>query len=94
MYRGESEQFNVFALKVTTIVNEILFLGTKGEATIVEKLLCYVPDKFLPLVITIEQSGDATEMPMVETTERLDLRSPQRGSVMKRWGSSAADHAS
>src|SRR6266540_1853096 len=31
MYIGESEKFNEFSLKVTTIVNEIRTLGTKVE---------------------------------------------------------------
>jgi rhamnogalacturonyl hydrolase YesR len=44
MYMGDSEKINNFALKVTTIVNEIRSLGTKVEEnTIVEKLLHSVP---------------------------------------------------
>jgi uncharacterized protein YkvS len=55
-YTGESEKINEFALKVTTIVNEIRSLGMQvEEATVFEKLLCSAPDKFLPLVRTIEQ---------------------------------------
>jgi hypothetical protein len=58
MYMGDSEKINDFALKVTTIVNEIRSLGTKvEETTIVEKLLYSVPDKFQPLISTIEQWG-------------------------------------
>jgi hypothetical protein len=55
---GDSEKINDFALKVTTIVNEIRSLGTKvEETTVVEKLLYSVPDKFQPLISTIEQWG-------------------------------------
>ncbi|KAF0905136.1 hypothetical protein E2562_000933 [Oryza meyeriana var. granulata] len=72
MYMGESEKINEFALKVTTIVNEIRSLGTKvEETTVVEKLLRFVPDKFLPIVSTIEQWGDVTEMLVTETIGRL-----------------------
>ncbi|KAF0935269.1 hypothetical protein E2562_031722 [Oryza meyeriana var. granulata] len=58
--------------KVTTIVNEIRSLGTKvEETTVVEKLLHSVPDKFLPIVSTIEQWGDVTEMSVTETIGHL-----------------------
>ncbi|XP_039827208.1 uncharacterized protein LOC120688929 [Panicum virgatum] len=54
--------------KVTTIVNEIRSLGTKvEETTVVEKLLYSVPDKFQPLISTIEQWGDVTVMSVTET---------------------------
>jgi hypothetical protein len=50
-------------------VNEIRSLGTKvEETTVVEKLLHSVPDKFQPLISTIEQWGDVSEMTV---TERL-----------------------
>ncbi|KAF0914474.1 hypothetical protein E2562_028956 [Oryza meyeriana var. granulata] len=59
-------------MHVTTIVNEIHSLGTKvEETTVVEKLLHSVPDKFLPIVSTIEQWGDVTEMSVTETIGRL-----------------------
>ena len=71
MYMSESEKINEFALKVTTIVNEIRALGTKvEETTVVEKLLDSVPDKFLPLVRTIEQWGDV-EMSVAEAIGHL-----------------------
>ncbi|CAN6281941.1 unnamed protein product [Urochloa humidicola] len=72
MYMGDSEKINDFALKVTTIVNEIRSLGTKvEETTVVEKLLHSVPDKFRPLISTIEQWGDVEEMSVAETIGRL-----------------------
>ncbi|KAF0934215.1 hypothetical protein E2562_023469 [Oryza meyeriana var. granulata] len=83
MYMGDSEKINEFALKVTTIVNEIRSLGTKvEETTVVEKFLRSVPDKFLPIVSTIEQWGDVTEMSVMEIIGRL--RSLQRGGVVPR----------
>ncbi|CAO2176986.1 unnamed protein product [Urochloa humidicola] len=72
MYMGDSEKINDFALKVTTIVNEIRSLGTKvEETTIIEKLLHSVPDKFRPLISTIEQWGDVEEMSVTEMIGRL-----------------------
>jgi hypothetical protein len=72
MYMGDSEKINDFALKVTTIVNEIRALGTKVEETVVvEKLLHSVPDKFRPLISTIEQWGDVLAMTVTETIGRL-----------------------
>ncbi len=58
MGEGDSEKINDFALKVTTIMNEIRSLGTKvEETTVVERLLHSVPDKFQSLISTIEQWG-------------------------------------
>jgi hypothetical protein len=72
MYMGDSEKINDFALKITTIVNEIRTLGTKvEEITVVEKLLHSVPDKFRPLISTIEQWGNVEEMSVTETIGRL-----------------------
>jgi hypothetical protein len=72
MYMGESEKVNEFALKVTTIVNEIRSLGTKVEETsVVEKILYSVPDKFLPLISTLEQWGDVSAMRVTEAVGRL-----------------------
>ncbi|CAO2200506.1 unnamed protein product [Urochloa humidicola] len=52
MHVGEER---VKKARVTTIVNEIRSLGTKvEETTVVEKLLHSVPDKFRPLISTIE----------------------------------------
>ncbi|KAF0890972.1 hypothetical protein E2562_005083 [Oryza meyeriana var. granulata] len=81
MYMGESEKINEFALKVTTVVNEILSLGTKvEETTIVEKLLHSVLDKFLPLVSIIEQWGNVMKMTMTETIRRLRaFEEPSKG---------------
>jgi putative heme iron utilization protein len=67
VYIGKSEKINEFCLKVTTAVNEICSLRTKvEEITVVKKLLRSVPDKFLPIVSTIEQWGDLTMMSMAE----------------------------
>jgi hypothetical protein len=52
MFMGESEKFSKFALE-TIVVNEIRALGTKvEESSVVEKLLRFIPDKFLPIVST------------------------------------------
>ncbi|XP_072150367.1 uncharacterized protein [Setaria viridis] len=72
MYMNESENISDFALKVTTMVNEIRSLGTKVEdITVVEKLLHSVTDKFGPLISTIEQWGNVEEMSVTETIGRL-----------------------
>ena len=56
IYMGDSETIIEFTLKLTTMINEIRALGTKVEKSdVVEKLLRSVPDKFLPIVDTIEQ---------------------------------------
>jgi hypothetical protein len=61
------KKINNFALKVTTTVNEIRFLVTKvKDTTVIEKILHSVPDKFRPLISTIEQCGDVTVMSVTE----------------------------
>ncbi|OEL15923.1 hypothetical protein BAE44_0023058 [Dichanthelium oligosanthes] len=66
MYMGESEKFIEFSLKV------VRTLGTKvEEATVIEKLLRSIPDKFLPIVSTIEQWGDVLTMSVAEVVRRL-----------------------
>jgi hypothetical protein len=45
-----------------------------GETTVVEKLLRSVSDKFLPIVSTIEQSGDVTVMSVADNGDVTDVR--------------------
>ncbi|XP_025828683.1 uncharacterized protein LOC112903668 [Panicum hallii] len=72
MYMSESGKFSEFALKVSDVVNEIRTLGTKvEESTVVEKLLRSVPEKFQPIVTTIEQWGDVETMSVAEVIGRL-----------------------
>jgi hypothetical protein len=53
-------------------VDEIRFLGTIVEDTaVIEKILHSVPDKFRPLISTIEQWGDVSEMSVTEMIGRL-----------------------
>lgn len=67
-----SEGVGEFALKLTSLVNEMRALGSKMEdIAVVEKLLRAVPDKFLPIVGTIEQWGDVTKMSVMEVIGRL-----------------------
>ncbi|WVZ88049.1 hypothetical protein U9M48_034606 [Paspalum notatum var. saurae] len=72
MYMGDAEKFSKFAVKVTSVVNEIRNLSMKMEnVTVVEKLLRSVPDKFQPIVSTIEQWGDLETMSVAEVVGRL-----------------------
>jgi hypothetical protein len=69
---NESEGVGEFALKLTSMVNEMRALGSKIQyITVVEKLLRAVPDKFLPIVGTIEQWGDVETMSAMEVIGRL-----------------------
>lgn len=72
MYMGDSETIMEFAQKLTTLVGEMRILGAMVEDNdVVEKLFAAVPDKFLPIVGTIEQWGDITTMPVTEAIGRL-----------------------
>ncbi|KAJ0982161.1 hypothetical protein J5N97_010416 [Dioscorea zingiberensis] len=72
MLMGDSETITEFSQKLTTMVGEMRTLGAVVEDnTIVEKLFAAVPDKFLPIVGTIEQWGDLSTMPVTEAIGRL-----------------------
>ena len=72
MCMKETESIKDFAMKLTTIVNEIRVLGDKmEERTVVKKFLRAMPDKFLPIVSTIEQFADMKTMTIVEVVGRL-----------------------
>jgi hypothetical protein len=72
MSMKEDEGVGEFALKLTSMVNEMRALGSKIEdTTVVEKLLRAVPDKFLTIVGTIEQWGDVENMSVMEVIGRL-----------------------
>ena len=59
MIMEDSETISVFSQKLSTVVGEIRSLGTEvKDSTVVEKLFGAVPDRFLPIVGTIEQWGD------------------------------------
>ncbi|KAJ4802293.1 hypothetical protein LUZ62_014859 [Rhynchospora pubera] len=72
MHMENSETINKYAMKLTTLVGEIRSLGTKlDDSEIVEKLFSSVPDKFLPIIGTIEQFGDVESMSVSEAIGRL-----------------------
>ncbi|CAM8994711.1 unnamed protein product [Rhodiola kirilowii] len=68
----ESDSVDDFAMKLTTIVNKIRSLGdTMDESYVVRKFLRAMPGRFLPVVSTIEQFGDITNMSLEEVIGRL-----------------------
>jgi hypothetical protein len=72
MSMKEDEGVGEFALKLTSMVNEMRALGSKIDVmTVVEKLLRAVPDNFLTIVGTIEQWGDVEKMSVMEVIGRL-----------------------
>lgn len=74
MRMKETESIKDFAMKLATIVNEIRVLGDKmEERTVVKKFLRAVPDKFLPIVSTIEQFADMKTMTVMEVVGRLKV---------------------
>jgi hypothetical protein len=72
MYMAESETIVESYQKLTTIVGAIHSLGAKlKDRVVVERLFSAVPDKFLPIVGTIEQWGDVSKMSVSEAIGRL-----------------------
>lgn len=61
-----------FSQLLISLVGEMRSLGMElKESTIVEKLFSAVPDKFLPIISTIEQWGDTSNMTVAEAVGRL-----------------------
>jgi gag-polypeptide of LTR copia-type len=61
-----------FSQLLISLVGEMRSLGMElKESTIVEKLFSAVPDKFLPIISTIEQWGDTSNMTVAEVIGRL-----------------------
>lgn len=68
----DNESIDEFVGKLTGLVNRMQQLGEKMEnATIVRKLLVSVPDKFLQVVVAIQQLSDMDDMPIEEEIGRL-----------------------
>lgn len=68
----ETESVDDFAVRLTTLVNQIRGLGVKMEESyVVQKLLRAVPNKYLQIVSTIEQFGDMKTMMVDEAIGRL-----------------------
>jgi hypothetical protein len=79
----DTESIDDFALRMTTITNEIRFLGEKFEdSNSVRKFLRAVPSKFLEIASAIEQFGNLKTMTMEELTGRLKAHEERlRGSA-------------
>ena len=61
-----------FSQELVSVVGEIRSLGVVlKDNVVVEKLFSAAPDKFLPIIGTIEQWGDVSLMPVAEAVERL-----------------------
>ncbi|XP_020270454.1 uncharacterized protein LOC109845593 [Asparagus officinalis] len=68
----EAETIDDFADRLTAIVSKSVGLGGKiEESTIVKKFLRAVPNKYLPVVTSIEQFCDLTTMALEEAIGRL-----------------------
>ncbi|KAJ4794621.1 hypothetical protein LUZ62_045867 [Rhynchospora pubera] len=68
----DSDNILDFSRRFTCVVSEIRSLGEElKESTVVEKLFGVVPDRFLPIIGTIEQWGDMTTMSVTEAIGRL-----------------------
>jgi gag-polypeptide of LTR copia-type/Domain of unknown function (DUF4219)/Zinc knuckle len=61
-----------FSQVLISLVGEMRSLGLEvKEGAVVEKLFSAVPDEFLPIISTIEQWGDVTNMTVAEAVGRL-----------------------
>jgi gag-polypeptide of LTR copia-type/Zinc knuckle len=68
----DSTNIHEFSQKLTSMVGEIRSLGVElKDSTVVEKLFNAVPDRFLPIIGTIEQWGDMSIMSITEAIGRL-----------------------
>nr|GEY35434.1 zinc finger, CCHC-type [Tanacetum cinerariifolium] len=73
LYMKEDETIDTFTTKLTTLANKAASLGhTMEDETLVRKLLNAVPDRYLQIVVSIEQYSDLSEMTMEEAIGRLE----------------------
>ncbi|GJU28397.1 zinc finger, CCHC-type containing protein [Tanacetum coccineum] len=72
LHMKEDEPIDTFTAKLTTLVNKAASLGhTIKDSAVVRELLNAVPDKFLQIVVSIEQYSDFDEMSVEEAIGRL-----------------------
>nr|GEU95117.1 zinc finger, CCHC-type [Tanacetum cinerariifolium] len=72
LHMKEDETIDIFTTKLTTLVNKAASLGhTMEDGTLVRKLLNAVPDRYLQIVMSIEQYSDLSEMTLEEAIGRL-----------------------
>nr|GEW41698.1 zinc finger, CCHC-type [Tanacetum cinerariifolium] len=72
LHMKEDETINTFTTKLTTLVNKATSLGhTMEDETLVRKLLNAVPDRYLQIVVLIEQYSDLDEISLEEAIGRL-----------------------
>lgn len=68
----DGEEVGAFGRRLTALVGEIRVLGEDlPERAIVKRLFAAVPDRFLPIIGTIEQWGDVKKMSVAEAIGRL-----------------------
>ena len=66
------EDVGAFGRRLTALVGEIRALGENlQEHAVVKRLFAAVPDRFLPIIGTIEQWGDVKKMSVAEAIGRL-----------------------
>ncbi|GJT47212.1 zinc finger, CCHC-type containing protein [Tanacetum coccineum] len=72
LHMKEDDTIDTFIAKLTTIVNKAASLGhTLEDETLVQKLLNFIPDRYLQIVASIEQYSDLDEMTLEEAISRL-----------------------
>ena len=70
----ESESLNAYSSKLTDIVNQMKTLGENmPNQKVVEKILISLPEKFDPIVTTIEQFKDISTMSVQELLGSLKI---------------------
>nr|GEW67549.1 zinc finger, CCHC-type [Tanacetum cinerariifolium] len=68
----EDKTIDTFTIKLTTLVNKAASLGhTMKDETLVGKLLNAILDRYLQIVVSIEQYSDLSEMTLEEAIGRL-----------------------
>ncbi|XBI14374.1 hypothetical protein VPH35_140971 [Triticum aestivum] len=68
----DGEEVGAFGRRLTALVGEIRALGENlQEHAVVKRLFAAVPDRFLPIIGTIEQWGDVKKMSVAEAIGRL-----------------------
>nr|GEY66225.1 zinc finger, CCHC-type [Tanacetum cinerariifolium] len=79
LHMKEDETIDTFTTKLTTLVNKAASLGhTMKDETLVRKLLNDVPDRYLQIIVSIEQYSDVSEMTLEEAIGHIAPKCPQK----------------
>nr|GFB12705.1 zinc finger, CCHC-type [Tanacetum cinerariifolium] len=85
LHMKEDETIDTFTGKLTTLVNKAASRGhTMEDATLIRKPLNAVHDRYLQIVVSIEQYSDLSEMTLEEAIGRLKTHKEETTRILRK----------